>query len=399
MAYFAPYIDASGLNIPTYQDIENALVASAQNIFGSDIYLGNDSQDFQDIAARAQALYDAMLSAQMAYNSRSPVTSVGAQLDGIVAINGIKRNGATSSSATVAITGTALTVITNGIVADTNGNLWNLPSSVTLDGSGNATVSVVCQASGPITALANTINIIITPTQGWSTVTNSLAATPGQSIETDTQLITRQAVSVSNPSQALTTGILGAVLAVSNVISAQLYENDTSAAVGTINGVPNPGNYPAKSITLVVNGGSNVDIATAIAVRKTPGCYTDGDQVTSIYDRFGIPTTIRFYRPITKTIDVAISVHQLTGYSSDIGTAIKTAIVTYINTLVAGQNVILSQLEKAALSVITNDRQPTFSITSLTAAIHPASPAGSDITMNFNWQAISTILSIALTAT
>ena len=47
MAYFAPYIDSAGLHIPAYQDIISDLVAQAQTIYGQDLYLGEDSQDYQ----------------------------------------------------------------------------------------------------------------------------------------------------------------------------------------------------------------------------------------------------------------------------------------------------------------------------------------------------------------
>lgn len=39
MAYFAPYIDDSGLHIPTYQDIMDYLEEQVRLIFGNDIYL------------------------------------------------------------------------------------------------------------------------------------------------------------------------------------------------------------------------------------------------------------------------------------------------------------------------------------------------------------------------
>ena len=60
MAYFAPYIDAAGLHIPTYADILEDLVQQAKLIYGQDIYLDNDSQDYQFISAFAAKAYDVM---------------------------------------------------------------------------------------------------------------------------------------------------------------------------------------------------------------------------------------------------------------------------------------------------------------------------------------------------
>lgn len=395
MVYFAPYIDASGLHIPTYQDIEDYLVEQAKSIFGSDIYLGNDSQDFQDIAARAKTDYEALLTSQFAYNSRSPVTATGTGLDAIVAINGIVRKGPSFSTCPATLVGTAFTVITNGVAADDNGNLWALPESVTLDDTGEAVVTVTCQESGPISANIGQINIINTPTSGWTSITNTISATVGRDSETDAELRARQKVSVSNPSQAITTGILGAVLAVDNVVNAQLYENDTASPVATIGGVTNPSNYPANSITMVVDGGDTEDIATAISIRKTPGCYTDGDVVTVVSDRYGVPKTIRFYRPTEMVLYVQFTIKPLSGYSSAIGDAAMQALYDYVNSLYAGQSIINSELWRAILTANTAG-YPYFSLLGVLAHLESDSPTALDIELFFNEKATIDLADIEL---
>lgn len=395
MSYFAPYIDQSGLNIPTYQDIEDYLVAQAKAIYGSDIFLDNSSQDFQFIAAIAQVIYDTLLSTQLAYNSRGPVTAIGTGLDDVVALNGVTREPATNSTVTLDLTGSAYTVISNGLVSDTNGNVWELPASVSLDSGGAATVTATCQTEGAITALAGQVVIIQTPTLGWTSVTNPQAATVGRDAESDSELRARQAVSVANPSQALTTGILGAVLAVDSVVSAQLYENDTSATVMEINGVGAPYGYPEHSITLVVDGGDGEEIANQIALRKTPGCYTNGTEEYTIVDRFGVPVTIRFYRPVTQVIEVVLNITPLNGYTATVGAAAKQAVVDYLNSLVAGQSVIISELWQAALSADTS-AYPVFSLDSVMACRSGGSPDTSNIILEFDEQAITTSDDVSL---
>ena len=49
MAYYSPYIDNTGIHVPTYEDIRDDLIASMKQIFGQDIYLADDSQDYQQI--------------------------------------------------------------------------------------------------------------------------------------------------------------------------------------------------------------------------------------------------------------------------------------------------------------------------------------------------------------
>lgn len=397
MSYFTPFVDASGLHINTYTDIENQLISLWQGAYGADIYLGNDSKDFQLIAAIAQMLYDTNLAAQLSYNSHSPVLANGANLDTIVAVNGLKRKSASPSVVSLTLTGTAFAVITNGIVADTNGNQWNLPASVTLDSSGHATVSGVCQLMGANTALAGQVNIISTPTLGWTSVTNASAATPGRDIETDAELKARQALTTAGPSQGLTTGILAAILDLADVAAAQIYENDTSVPQTVINGVtcPFPG-FPANSLTLVIDGGIDSEIAAAYASRKPPGCYANGDVIQLVVDRFSTPTTIRYYRPTDIVIDLRINLKGLIGYSQALGTNAKQAAADFINSLTAGENLVLSQVEYAMVALNTNPRAPFFSITSILACVHGGTPVAADMTMFFNQRARTVIGNITI---
>ena len=57
MAYYAPYIDTTGIHVPTYEDIRDDLIASMKQIFGQDIYLADDSQDYQQICIFAKKIF------------------------------------------------------------------------------------------------------------------------------------------------------------------------------------------------------------------------------------------------------------------------------------------------------------------------------------------------------
>ena len=93
--YFTPYIDETGLHIPTYNDIRDDMIDGAKTIFGNDIYLENDSADYQLISIFAAKCYDTLQACAIAYNSRSPITAIGSGLDAVVKINGISRKPAT----------------------------------------------------------------------------------------------------------------------------------------------------------------------------------------------------------------------------------------------------------------------------------------------------------------
>ena len=116
MSYFAPYVDGSGLHMPTYQDILDDMIASMKKIYGSDIYLGNDSADYQFVSILALKVADSYQAVQYAYNSRSPTTAIGAALDSVVKLNGIYRKPAGFSICELYITGTAFKEKKNGSV-------------------------------------------------------------------------------------------------------------------------------------------------------------------------------------------------------------------------------------------------------------------------------------------
>lgn len=217
MAYFAPYIDDAGLHIPTYQDIKDDLVTEAKKIFGEDIYLENDSMDYEYISAIALKMYDTLNSIVYAYNSRSPVTAIGSGLDTVVKINGLKRKAASYSTCVVTLTGIPQTVIKSGVVQDISGNNWNLPSNITIPEEGEIEVSAICTVLGSISALVGDINKIATPQLGWISVTNKVNAVLGQPVETDAQLRARQAVSTALPSQTLLGGTIAGIVSVEGV--------------------------------------------------------------------------------------------------------------------------------------------------------------------------------------
>jgi len=391
MSYFAPYVDDDGLHLPTYNDILEKRIDDAKAIFGEDIYLANDSPDYQMLANESLLLYETMQAIQYAYNQMSPVTAVGVGLSSLVQLNGLTRQAASYSTCDVTLTGTSAATITNGKVQDEAGNSWALPTPITLQAAGSPvgstyelTVTATCETAGAVIALAGDINVIVTPTAGWTSVTNASAATVGQDAETDAELRTRQAVSVALPSQTMLAGTLAAIAALDNVTRYAIYENPTNSTSVSDPDVPFEG-APEHSITCVVEGGAIQDIAEAIYYNRGLGCYTNGDIETTIDDtEYGTSTTIRFYRPIEVPVYVRIELHQLTGYLTDTDDDIKTAIAAYINSLGIGDTLAISSVNYAALSVMVDQLKPTFSIYSISLGESPSPIGTADLTLDYN---------------
>jgi uncharacterized phage protein gp47/JayE len=376
MSYFPPYIDENGLAIPTYSDIRDQLISDAKSIFGQDIYLGNDSMDYQWISAVAVKIYDAFQLAAYVYNNRGPGTAIGTALDGIVKLNGLSRESSTYSVCTVTITGTAGTVIANGIIADVNGVLWGLPASVMIPIAGTIDVVATCKTSGAISANIGEIIIITTPTYGWTAVTNAVAADVGSAVETDSELRERQSVSSALPSRSLLEGTKAEIAAVTGVTRFVVYENNTAST--------DSDSIPAHSICAVVEGGDDEDIASAIFNNKSIGCGTYGTTTETVIDDYGQETDINFYRPTYKDIDVVVAVKSLTGYTTETTADIKTAIADFLGSLSIANDVSISSLWGAALQAMPDLKTPLFSITALTACLHSGSPGTTDIAIAFN---------------
>lgn len=376
MAYFAPYIDASGLHIPTYTDIRDDLIARAQAIYGSDIYLENDSMDYQLISAFALKTSDTLQAVQLAYNNRSPATAVGAGLASLVKLNGLRPKAASYSTCPgIVLTGDPGAVIVNLIAGDVNGYNWTLPATVTLDESGSATVSGECQTLGAIAAAPGTITKVGTPQKGWTSVSNTAAAIPGQPVETDPKLKARQAISTELPSQTLLGGTVAGVTSVPGVTRLAPYENDTN--ITDVNGLV------SHSIALVVEGGVDEDIAAQIYARKGMGGGTQGTTTVNVTDPiYGLITPIKFYRPTYVAIDIVAAVKAIKGPVPT--AAIQSALITSTNTLKIGQKVsVLTRLWSAVLGVIPDMQNPIFEIVSLTAAKHGQAQGTADIPVAF----------------
>jgi len=118
MAYFKPYIDETGLHLPTYQDTLDHLNERMRAIFGNDIYLEPDSQDYQANAEVADLWADTANLVQLTYNNRAIQTAKGVSIDGLLKINGLKRLAASNSVCIVTLTGVPGTQIIAGLITD-----------------------------------------------------------------------------------------------------------------------------------------------------------------------------------------------------------------------------------------------------------------------------------------
>lgn len=363
MAYFSPYIDGTGMHIPLYQEIVDKLVEDMKQIFGDDIYLEADSQDYQQISIFARMIYDSYNLALLAYNNRTPKDAIGIGLDNIVALAGIQRKPATASTVVLTITGVDGTKISNGEVSDDNGNYWELPDEVIIPPNGIIDVTAKSKEKGNVFALPNTITNINTPVYGWLSVTNKQASSAGIDVENDFELRGRFSLSVLGPSSSIFESLQESLAAIPGVTRVRGYENDTSAtSTGTV--PPNvPAGIPSHTISFVVEGGNDVDVATELYMKKTPGCGTFGTTTVKLQSVTGNILAVNFYRPKYTNVKVKITIKQLDGYTSDYVDKMQEAISTYITEMSIAEALYNSVLISVALEAMNSKNYPAYTVT------------------------------------
>ncbi|AXT65709.1 hypothetical protein B6I65_26025 [Klebsiella pneumoniae] len=385
-------VTAEGISAPDYQTVLDTITGYFQQIYGSDAYLEPDSKDGQMVALVALAIHDANNTAISVYRSFSPATALGDALTSNVKINGITRRAATNSTVDLLLTGTVGTTITNGSVRDTNSVVWNLPATVVIGSDGTVVATATCVNSGAVAAVAGSVNGINTPTRGWASVTNPLAATVGVAAETDAELRVRQSQSVALASLTPYDAVDGAIANVEGVTRHKLFENDTETT--DANGLP------AHSISAIVEGGDATSIANTIRSVKGQGVSTYGTTAVIVTDKYGNPYTIRFSRPIDVPVYVSITLKALTGYSSEVGDEIKAAVASYINSLAIGDSVLLSRVYSPAnLGVVSGGNARYYDIMELLIGRSADDVAAANLVVAYDESASCSVDNIALVVT
>ena len=384
-------VSSTGITAPTLSDIINSLVVSYQGIFGADTLLTPDTQDYQWLGIHASAINDSNNATIAAYNTFNPAYSVGVAQDSTYKLNGIRRLVPTNSTVPVQCIGVAGTVITNGVVQDANGYLWNLPASVTVPGGGSITVTATAQLAGSITITAG-IATIYTQVLGWQSAAFTASATAGSPVESDGAFRIRQTISTTISSKTPLQAIAASIANLAGVSRSVVYENNTNTTDS--NGIP------PHDICAVVQGGVSTVIAQAIEATKAPGTGTGegmaGITPVLVTDPAGVPIIINYYNLLGTTIYVSVTIHALSGYVATTGTALVNAIVSFINALAIGEDVYYNWLFGPA-SLYGSGLEFTYTITSITVGTAPAPVGTSDIVVPFNSAAVTDAAKVILT--
>ena len=393
MAYVAPAISAAGLTIPSYADILADNLEQTQTIYGQNIYLGTDGPLYQLLSVISAKQADSNQALQLLYDSRSPQTAIGAALDSLIKLNGLVRNSAFPSTCVVTLSGSPNTTIAQGVVRDPNGILWDLPPNTVIGNGGTATATMTCETPGPIALNEGvlTAQSINSPQAGWTSVANPQPAVVGDPVENDSALRQRQTLSVALPALTTLGSTVAAIAATPGVTRYNVLENPTGSTDSYGN--------PAHSLSAVVEGGTELAVATAIYGKHGIGCFTNGTTSVVVTDPFtGSVFTVNYFLPTYVPIFVTITVHGLAGYTSSVLTAIQNAIVAYLQSLQIGEEITYSAMWAVAMNVMPNLSQPQYSVRSVFLGTSESPTGTSDIVLTFNEVSYGTGANISVTA-
>ena len=285
-------VTPEGIEPTSLQGYLDALGTAFVAALGEDLDLAPETPQGQIVGALALTFTQVDEALVAVSNGQSVSRSQGVQLDDLGSLLGIERLLGTRSTVTVTLGGQSGVSIPAGARARTAaGDMFELIQEMTIPGSGSANAAMRAVEEGTIPAAAGTLTQIVDLAVGWESVTNPEAAVLGRGIESDAEYRARYGRVVARNARGSTEAILAAVLDVEGVTDALIRENATSAQL-TVQGKA----IAAHSICVVVEGGTDADIAAAIARSKPAGTGTSGYTMVNVPHRGGWSVPIRLSR-------------------------------------------------------------------------------------------------------
>ena len=332
MAY--NYIESSGLVQPDTAELHAEVTGEFLEAFGEDLVITPESPEGVLISVETEARDSVVRNNAELANQINPDYAGGVFLDAIAALTGLKREGAVPSMVVATLAGVPNTPIPAGSRAATEaGDVFILQHQVWLGTSGQENGLFYSEVADAIPAPAGTLTKIQDGgVLGWETVTNAASATLGHQQESDAVFRKKRDDTLFLQGVALPGAIQSAVRAVKGVKSLSYRENYTHEEQ-VIDGVT----IPPHTIYVVVDGGSDADVARALFENKSLGCGWKGSVEVQVQEEeSGQWYTVRFDRPEYIPVRAAFTVRVLGGVTLDYRTIVRQAVMDYADDLLDG---------------------------------------------------------------
>lgn len=353
-----PTIDASGIQIQSFEEIFEELAEGYRGIYGQDINLAQESPDGQRVAIEAKGRSDMQAFGLSVANNFDPDFARGLSLAKIAKLSAVFPRPATRSTWDLSVVTTRdLTLPVGYQISDDLGQLWELPAAVDLF-TGTTAITFNSSDFGSVTGLAGAVFTPITVVLGVSGFTAAVNAVPGKDEETDEEFYQKRNRSLERPGFSTVGALNAQLLNTAGVTDAYVYENDTDVydAVEDLN---------AHHIWPVVEGGT-IDDIMQVLLPKTGGTGIKGaieayipttqtrpDGSTFVVfelRRFDRPVDVPVYVSLTATrdnplepLDLDLIKQKIADYKFYIGTPLQAGFL-YAPAYTAGDNFVLTDI-------------------------------------------------------
>jgi uncharacterized phage protein gp47/JayE len=275
----------NGLIIPTADQVLTGVLQDFNTAFGGGLSLNLTTPQGQ-LATSLAAIITAKNN-EIAYitNQVDPQYSAGFFQDAIGNIYFITRKPGTSTQVVCVIVGLENTVIpVNTLAKDTVGNVYAFILPVIIPASGTTLATLENIVPGKIACAPNTLTVIFQSVIGWDSINNPAAGIPGTFVETRAQFEFRRQQSVAVNALGTVGAIRGAVFEIINIQDVYVVDNPTGAPImiGTVTLVAHSVFVCAYAIQWTA--ALELQVATAIWLKKDLGCDYNGDTTVTVYD-------------------------------------------------------------------------------------------------------------------
>ena len=221
------------------------------------------------------------------------------------------------------------------IIQVTSGVAFDVSANLNIDEVGTVVFFEAIEKGAKLLPVGE-LNEIETPVFGWNRVSNLVDGIIGKNRETDEALRIRREQSILITATHTLQAIKSKVRQLDNVADVFAMENNTETtdSFGT----------PRQYIWIIVEGGEDLEIATAIYKTVAGGIGTRGNQNITVQDEDGQQYIINFDRPTYIDVNIEIEYVRLENFPNNGEDLIKDALVARGNQYLINEDLIYSRL-------------------------------------------------------
>lgn len=325
-----PQFTALGFVAPPEEEILAGVFADIDAAFGGGLNPALNTPQGQLSSSQASIVgnvYDLFCNIT---NQVDPAFADGRMQDAIARIYFITRRPAEATVVQATCFGLSGVTIPIGALAKAqDGNVYTATGSGAIGLSGSVGIPFACNLLGPVPCAAGTLDAIYQAIPGWDSITNADDGVLGSDTESRQQFESRRGESVAINSVGALNAILASVLSVAGVLDAYATENSSGSGVVT-KGVA----LVAHSLYVAAVGGTDLDVATAIWRKKSPGCAYNGNTTIQVVDDSvgyspPLPTyNVTFERPASLNVLFQVNIVNSAGVPANAVALIQAALIS-----------------------------------------------------------------------